>query len=145
MNDHPSRVIPGRADVQGLHLLESCSFRWIFDGATRRFRRAPRDAMVWLDSSAEWTEYHDLEIDDARSCFAVWLDEAGTRVLRAWLHTDPCGRCERNGSSTGELRQRILAWKKQLEVRDIRLALDGDGRRHPLRPFGGWTDSGSVR
>ncbi len=41
MNDHPSRVMPGRADIQGLKLLESCSFHWIFDGATRR---VPTDA-----------------------------------------------------------------------------------------------------
>lgn len=145
MNDHPSRVMTGWADVQGLQLLESCSFRWIFDGATRRFRRTPRDAMVWLDSPAEWTEYHHLEIDDARSCFVVGLDESGTRVLRAWLHTDPCRRCERDGSSTGELQQRIVVWKERLRVRDARLALGRDGGRHPLRPFGGWARPKGVR
>jgi hypothetical protein len=137
MNDHRSRVVPGQADIQGLQLLESCSFRWIFDGATHRFRRTPRDAGVWLESSAAWTEYHHLEIDDARSCFVVGLDEAGTRVLRAWLHTDPCRRCGRDGRSTDELQLRILACKARLRVRDHRLALSRDGGRHPLRPFGG--------
>ena len=79
MLQHPSQVMPGRANIQGLQLLESCSFHWIFDGATRRFRRTPRDAAVWSESSEAWTEYHHLEIDEARSCFVVGLDEAGTR------------------------------------------------------------------
>jgi hypothetical protein len=97
MNDHPSRVMTGRADVQGLQLLESCSFRWIFDGATRRIRRTPRDATV------------------------------------------------RDGTSTGELQQSILAWKEQLRVRHARLVLGRDGGRHPLRPFGGWAGPQGVR
>ena len=137
MNDHPSRVTPGQADIQGFQLLESCSFHWIFDGPTHRFRRTPRDAGVWLESSAAWTGYHHLEIDDARSCFIVGLDEAGTRVLRAWLHTDPCRRCGRAGRSTGGLQLRILEWKTRLRVRDHH-ALPRDGGRQPLRPFGGW-------
>jgi hypothetical protein len=98
MLQHPSRVRPGRPDIQGLQLLESCSSRWIFDVTAHRFRRSPRDARVWLDSSEAWTEYHSLEIDDSRSCFVVELDEGGTSVLRAWLHTDPCDRCGRETS-----------------------------------------------
>ena len=97
MLQHPFRAGAGRPDIQGLQLLESCSFRWIFDGAAHRFRRSPRDARVWLDSTAAWTKYHSLEIDEARSCFVVELEEGGTRMLRAWLHTDPCGRCSRDG------------------------------------------------
>jgi hypothetical protein len=106
MIEHPSRAIPGRADIQGLQLLESCSFRWIFDETTHRFRRTPRDAKVGFDSPAAWTDYHHLEIDESRSCFVVELDEPGTRVLRAWLHADPCRRCEWGGSSTGDLELR---------------------------------------
>lgn len=93
MLQNPSRVTLGRAEIQGLQLLESCSFRWIFDGTTRRFLRTPRDARVWLDAPEAWTEYHHLEIDEARSCFVVELDDARTRLLRAWLHTDRCHRC----------------------------------------------------
>lgn len=140
MNDHPSRVMPGRADIQGLKLLESCSFHWIFDGATRRFRRTPRDASVWPESSGAWTEYHRLEIDDARSCFVVGLDETGTRVLRAWLHTDPCHRCGREVRSTDELQVGILAWKTRLRAND-RFAPSRVGGRHPLRPYGGRSPS----
>lgn len=138
MNDHPPRVVPGRAEIQGLQLLESCSFRWIFDGATHRFRRTPRDAAVWSESPADWTDYHHLEIDDARSCFVVGLNEARTSVLRAWLHSDPCRRCGGDGRSTGDLQLRIQAWKDRLRVIEPRLVLSPNGSRHPLRAFGGW-------
>jgi hypothetical protein len=109
MTDRSPRVVPGRAEIQGLQLLESCSFRWIFDGATRRFRRTPRDAAVWFEWPGEWTGYHHLEIDEARSCFSVGLDEAGTRVVRAWLHSDPCRRCGPDGGLAGELPLRAEA------------------------------------
>jgi hypothetical protein len=138
MNHLPPRVVPGRAEIQGLQLLESCSFRWIFDGATNRFRRTPRDAAVWSESLADWTEYHHLEIDEARSCFVVRLDEERTRVVRAWLHSDPCRRCGRDGRSTGDLQLRIRAWKDRLRVLEPRLVLSPNGGRHPLRAFGGW-------
>jgi hypothetical protein len=107
MLQHPLWATQGRPDIQGLQLLESCSFRWIFDVGAHRFRRSPRDARVWLDSSEAWTEYHSLDIDESRSCFAVALDEAGTRMLRAWLHTDPCHRCGRDARSTADLQVRI--------------------------------------
>jgi hypothetical protein len=97
MLQNPSRVMPGRAEIQGLQLLESCSFRWIFDATTHRFRRTPRDARVCLDAPEAWTGYHHLEIDAARSCFVVELDEGRSRLLRAWLHTDGCHRCRRDG------------------------------------------------
>ena len=138
MIDHPSQVMPGRASIQGLQLLESCSFHWIFDGATRRFRRTPRDAAVWPGSPEAWTEYQHLEIDDARSCFVVGLDKAGSRVLRAWLHIEPCQRCGRDVRSTDELQPGALAWTTRLRVHDYRFALPRDGGRHRLRPFGGW-------
>ena len=95
--------------------------------------------MVWFESPAVWTEYHRLEINDSMECFAVDLDDAGTRVLRAWLHTDPCPRCRRDGRSPDELQLRILVWKQRLRARDPRLDRSREGARHPLRPFGGWT------
>ena len=140
-----TEVTPSRANIQGLQLLESCASRWIFDGATHRFLRTPRDAMVWLEAPAVWTEYHQLEIDESRACFAVGLDEAGTRVLRAWLHTDPCPRCGRDGRTTDELQRRVLAWKQRLGARDPRLELNREGGRHPLRPYGGWSHPETSR
>ena len=127
MFQHPFRAVSGRAAVvQGLQLLESCSFRWIFDDTTHRFRRTPRDARVWLECPEDWAEYHHLKIDESRSCFAVALDEGGTRILRAWLHHDPCQRCGRGDRSTGDLQLRT-----------------NSGR--PRRAHGGWLRPEAAR
>lgn len=120
MLQHAHGVTPGRPEIQGLQLLESCSFHWIFDPGAHRFRRTPRHARVRFCSPETWTDYHRLEIDDARSSFVVALDEAGTRILRAWLHTDPCDRCGRDGRATLDLQLRIQWWKERLNVRDPR-------------------------
>lgn len=93
MIQQPTAATRGRAEIQGLQVLESCGFTWIFDEATLRFRRVPRHAGVGLDVPAGWTPYHRLEIDGARNSFVVALNEAGTRILRAWLHIEPCERC----------------------------------------------------
>ena len=133
MIEDPQRVVPGRAAIQGLQVLESCGFTWIFDSATRLFRRIPRDARVSLGVPMAWTPYVRLEIDESRSCFVVVLHEAGTRILRAWLHADPCDRCCPEWEPLGDSKSRIVWWKERLRVVDRRI-----GRRHPLRPFGGW-------
>jgi len=143
MFQHPSGVVPGRVAVEGLQLLESCSFRWIFDGTTHRFRRTPRDARVWLECPEAWMAYHHLEIDDARSCFVVTLDEGRTRILRAWIHGDPCDRCGQDGRATGDLQIRIRWWKERLRVREPRFSTR-DGRQ-PQRPLGGWPRPEAAR
>lgn len=94
-------VVPGQAEVQALKILESCSFTWLFDPATRRFRRVPRDATVSLELPAPWTGYRGLEIDDAGSCFTVELDGDRPRRIRAWLHAEPCSRRGRGGGWPG--------------------------------------------
>ena len=73
-------------DIQGLQILESCAFTWVFDGATRRYRRMSREARFGLDNLTDWRPYDHLEIDGSRACFVVALDEAGSQVVRAWLH-----------------------------------------------------------
>ena len=93
MIEHLARAVPGRADMAGLQLLESCSFTWIFDRAAHRFRRVPRGAPGGLKVPAPWAEYHRLEIDESRSCFTVELDRHGTRILRVSLHGSPCPHC----------------------------------------------------
>jgi hypothetical protein len=123
-------------DIQGLQLLESCAFTWLFDGATHRFLRMPRDARSGFDTPTDWRPYHRLEIDGSRDCFVVALDEAGTQVLRAWLHQNPCGRCSDGREAVGDAKQRILWWKERLRVVDGRVA--APRTRHPLRPYGGW-------
>jgi len=124
--------------VEGLHLLESCAFTWIFDSTSRHFRRIPRAARVGHDAWSTWTTYDHLEIDGARGCFVVVLDEERGRVLRAWLHADPCRRCSPEWESLGDPRHRIGWWREELRVVERRSTRSG---RHPLRPFGGWVRS----
>ena len=124
-------------NVQGLQLLDSCAFTWIFDGASHRFRRLPRDARMVADALPDWRPYHHLEIDGNRACFVVALDEAGTHLLRAWIHKDPCGRCATGWQPLVDSKRRIQWWKERLKVVDPRVA--APRARHPLRPYGGWT------
>ena len=126
-------------NIQGLQLLDSCAFTWVFDGATRLFQRLPRDARAELDARTDWRPYDHLEIDGSRGCFVVALDEDGTQVLRAWLHRDPCGRCSQGWETVGDSKKGIQWWKQRLRVIDGRVAAPRP--RHPLRPFGGWAQS----
>ena len=97
MIERLATTVPGRADMAGLQVLESCSSTWIFDSAIHRFRRVPHGAPVSVAVPAQWAEYHRLELDESRSCFTVELDRHGTRILRASLHRDPCPRCRSGG------------------------------------------------
>ena len=49
----------------------------------------------------EWTAYYRLELDPSSGAFSVGLNEDDTRVLRSWLHADPCRHC--SGDQTGEI------------------------------------------
>ena len=87
------RVIFSESARQGAPRKSSnAAASWVMDSTPSR--------SIWTAGqavAAAWTKYHSLEIDEARSCFVVELEEGGTRMLRAWLHTDPCGRCSRDG------------------------------------------------
>ena len=93
MIEDPQWRTPGWDDVEGLRMLESCAFTWIFDVSTLLFRRMPRNAYTSFHVPTQWTPYFRLEIDECRFSFSVTLNEAGTRMLRASLHADPCDRC----------------------------------------------------
>jgi hypothetical protein len=49
----------------------------------------------------EWTPYYRLELDPASGACSVGLNADDTRVLRSWLHADPCRHCA--GDQTGEI------------------------------------------
>jgi hypothetical protein len=49
----------------------------------------------------EWTPYYRLELDASTGAFSVGLNADDTRVLRSWLHVEPCRHC--SGDQTGEL------------------------------------------
>ncbi|MCA1844884.1 MAG: hypothetical protein LC792_17165 [Actinobacteria bacterium] len=93
--EHPRPVIAGRADIDGVQLLESCAYTWVFDGAALLFRRMPRDATVDLD------------------------------VPRAWLHTDPSPRCYVEWQPLSEAMRSIRWWKQRLNVVDQRFPRAG--------------------
>jgi hypothetical protein len=143
MIEDPQRVSPGRAGLEGFRALESCAFTWIFDGATLRYRRVPRYAYTSFHVPTAWTPYCRLEIDESRSCFVVALDEAGTRLLRVWLHAEPCDRC-RPQWRTGAAEQHLLWWKSPSNAIDRRSTAARLGRNPLHRPFAGWLDAAEA-
>ena len=85
-----------------LIVLESCHSTWIFDARQLRFYRILKGvAAGGRRVSTVWRPYWDLEIDSARECFTVFLDEARTHLIRSSRHTQDCVRC--GGCSTIEL------------------------------------------
>jgi hypothetical protein len=74
--------------------VESCHSVWLFDEERMRFRRLPRGLSPDIPSlESDWEPYYGLEIAADSGAFAVVLNEAGTRLLRSWRHTDPCSHC----------------------------------------------------
>ena len=101
MADRPPTV---EALVNGMsvRVLESCHSLWIFEPERGRFRRVPRGTRLDMPSPEnEWTPYYRLELDASSGAFSVGLNPDDTRVLRSWLHVDPCRHC--SSDQTGEL------------------------------------------
>lgn len=74
--------------------VESCHSTWLFDTDRMRFRRVPRGLPVdGLALERDWEPYFGLELAAESGAFAVVLNESGTRFLRSWRHTEPCGHC----------------------------------------------------
>jgi len=106
----------GRTEVGGsaLRVLESCHSIWIFEPARMRFRRVPRGTRLDMPSpESDWAPYFRLEVEPSSGAFAVGLNEDDTRVLRSWLHIEPCRHC--NTDQTGELS--LEAIRRNLEPR----------------------------
>jgi len=87
----------------GLFTVDSCHSRWVFDEERRRFRRVPKGPGFGVRMVlTEWRAYHDVHLDQYSDQFVVVLNEAGTRMLRSWRHTDVvCPHC--GASKTEEL------------------------------------------
>jgi hypothetical protein len=79
----------------GYTTLDSCHSRWVFDSARHRFRRVPKGpGLEALMAMTEWRPYHELLIDTESDSFVVILNQAGTRMLRSWRHTEAvCAQC----------------------------------------------------
>jgi len=82
--------------------IDSCHSRWIFDTAQMRFRRILKGLGHGHElARTEWRPYFEFELDPSSDSFVVVLNEAGTRILRSWRHTDvACPWC---GGGTQEL------------------------------------------
>jgi hypothetical protein len=72
-------VDPGRTDR--LTVLESPHSTWMFDESERQFCRVAKGAS--FTDAMEWRPYDRLIIQPDSEAFLVFLDAAGTRLLRA--------------------------------------------------------------
>ena len=126
-----------------VRVLESCTSTWIFDTSGRRFRRIPRGCRLDGPVPAHaWIPYHRLEAHAGNPAFAVVLDPKARRVLRSWLHGDPCPQCEPRPTAhrpLSELRQ--LIWRLQLRLGAVEPGADSppgvDAARRRRFVFGG--------
>jgi hypothetical protein len=75
--------------------IDSCHSRWIFDTDRLRFRRVPKGpGFELLTAMTEWRPYPELLMDPDSESFVVVLNDAGTRMLRSWRHTEVvCPQC----------------------------------------------------
>jgi hypothetical protein len=100
--DRPPTVEDLQVNGVDVRVLESCHSLWIFEPGRGRFRRVPRGTRLDMPSPEnEWTAYFRLEIDASSGAFSVGLNADDTRVLRSWLHVDPCRHC--SSDQTGEI------------------------------------------
>ncbi len=85
--------------------LRSCHSLWIFDVEHRRFRRLPGAVSADIAGPGDWQPFVALHVDPASGAFRVTLNEEHTRVLRSWLHDEPCRHCQPEGAGahTGEI------------------------------------------
>ncbi len=82
--------------------IESCNSVWIFDTNSMEFKRRMRNATGEVESvTTDWRPYFGLNIDEPNKSFVVQLNESGTRLLKSYIHRDPCDRC--GDSNTTEI------------------------------------------
>jgi len=106
---------PGHVNGVPVRVLESCHSLWVFEPERGRFRRVPRGTRLDMPSAEnEWAPYYRLELDASSGAFSVGLNPDDTRVLRSWIHADPCRHC--SADQTGEL-----------TIEALRRTLDGAG------------------
>jgi hypothetical protein len=115
-NDIAARTTVERPPtVDDVRVLESCHSLWIFEPGRGRFRRVPRGTRRGKPPQAnEWTPDYRLELDASSGAFSVGLNADDTRVLRSWLHADPCRHCSSDQTS-------------ELSVEALRRTLDSAG------------------
>jgi len=90
------------ATMGAMKQIDTCHSRLMFDTERQRFRRAPKGpGFEERFVVTEWRPYAHLHLDPESDSFTVMLNEAGTRMLRSWRHTQAvCPNC---GARTAEL------------------------------------------
>jgi hypothetical protein len=74
--------------------IESCHSAWIFDTERMRFRRVLKGTEVGGQPVATaWKPYFRLEAPTDSDTFTVYLNLAGTRMIRSWRHAANCAQC----------------------------------------------------
>ena len=83
-------------------VFESCHSTWVFDTEHMRFRRILRGIEVHDQSVVTgWRPYFGLEVSGESEAFTVFLNQAGSRMIRSWRHTGDCKQC--GAHATAEL------------------------------------------
>jgi hypothetical protein len=80
--------------------LDSCHSQWVFDTERLRYRRVLKEPGLRVHPTmTEWAPYSELHLDEHSDSFVVVLNEAGTRMLRSWRHTEGvCDQCGDTGT-----------------------------------------------
>jgi hypothetical protein len=78
----------------GILVLESCHSTWIFDPRQLEFCRILKGIEVGGQSVVtEWRPYWQVQLDPEGEGFTVYLNGAGTRLIRSWRHGTNCEQC----------------------------------------------------
>ena len=74
--------------------IESCHSAWVFDTERMRFRRVLKGTEVGGQPVATaWRPYFRLDAPAHSETFTVYLNVAGTRMIRSWRHAADCAQC----------------------------------------------------
>jgi hypothetical protein len=74
--------------------IESCHSTWLFDTDRMRFRRILKGTEVGGQPVVTgWRSYYRLEDHPDSETFTVYLNAAGTRMIRSWRHAADCAQC----------------------------------------------------
>jgi hypothetical protein len=74
--------------------IESCHSTWIFDTDRMRFRRILKGPEVGGQPvTTGWRHFSRLEAPPYAETFTVFLNDAGTRMIRSWRHKSDCTQC----------------------------------------------------
>ena len=75
-------------------VIESCHSTWIFDAIRMRFRRILKGTEVGGEPvTTGWRAYYQLDVPPDAETFTVYLNPAGSRMIRSWRHAPDCAQC----------------------------------------------------